>query len=63
MTKVADKQECPECGLVIPVNEIVKDMESVIEIAERMDYGEAEVQCPVCEEWFFLQIIEEAENG
>ena len=55
--KVADKQKCPKCGFVTAVKDIVKDMETVVEIAERMDYGEAEVQCPVCCEWFCLQTI------
>lgn len=54
-TKVADNQKCPN-GHVTEVKDIAPDMESVLVIAERMDYGGPEVQCPICSEWFKLQL-------
>lgn len=56
-SKVADKQKCPNCGVETDTKEIAKDMESVCQIAEKMDYGEPEVQCPICSEWFYLQTV------
>ena len=55
--KVADKQKCPN-GHITGVRELVPSMEHVVEIAEKMDYGEPEVQCPVCCEWFCLQTVQ-----
>lgn len=56
-TNLPDKQKCPKCGYEIDTKEIVPDMESVIVIAEKMDYGEPEAQCPNCFNWFYLQTI------
>lgn len=58
-----DKQKCPNCGTETNTREIVRDIEAVIKIAEKMGYGEPEVQCPICTKWFCLQTVTEAGNG
>lgn len=55
MSIVKEYQKCPHCGFEQRAKDVAKDMESVMEIAEKMDYGEPEVQCSNCQKWFDLQ--------
>jgi uncharacterized protein with PIN domain len=50
-----EKQKCPKCKFEIDTKVVAKDMESVMKIAEKMDYGKPEVQCPNCLKWYDLQ--------
>lgn len=62
MSLINDIQKCPFCGFEQQAKDVVSDMETVLAMAEKMDYGEPEVQCSNCLEWFALQCKTEIHN-